>query len=128
MAMNLSKTTRLMLAVSSSVALALAFPLFHVPQFGWIAPAMLIVAVAGVRPRSGFLLGWLQGAVFYSLSVPWFYSVMRQYGPLPVVQAGAVFALVIFIMSLFHAAFALGVAWLYVLARGGPARRQHCCG
>ena len=66
-----------------------------------------------------FVAGWLQGAVFYALSVPWFYTVMRQYGPLPVIQAGAVFALMVFATAPFHAAFALGVAWL---ARFGPAR------
>jgi len=118
-AMNLSKTSRLLLAIASGAALALAFPLFNLPLLGWIAPAMLIVAVLGERPRFALLLGWLQGAAFYFLSVPWFYNVMRQYGPLPVAQAGAVFALVVFVLAVFHAAFALGVAWL---GRAGAAR------
>jgi apolipoprotein N-acyltransferase len=118
-AMKLSKTARLLLAIASGIALALAFPLFHFPLFGWIAPAMLIVAVLGTSPRFAVLLGWLQGAAYYALSVPWFYNVMRQYGPLPVAQAGAVFALVVFATALFHAAFALGVAWL---GRYGAAR------
>ena len=117
--MKLSKTARLLLAIASGVALALAYPLFHFSLLGWIAPALLIVAVLGENPRFALLLGWLQGAAFYALSVPWFYNVMRQYGPLPVVQAGAVFALVVFVMSAFHAAFALGVAWL---GRFGAAR------
>ncbi len=80
---------------------------------------MLILAVLGANPRFAFLLGWLQGAAYYALSVPWFYNVMRQYGPLPVAQAGAVFALVVFATALFHAAFALGIAWL---GRYGAAR------
>ena len=83
-AMNLSKTARLLLALASGVALALAFPFFNLPILGWIAPAMLIVAVLSETPGFALLLGWLQGAVFYALSVPWFYTVMRQYGPLPV--------------------------------------------
>ncbi len=57
--------------------------------------------------------------MFYALSVPWFYTVMRQYGPLPVAQAGGVFALVVLVLSIFHAAFGLGVAWL---GRNGAAR------
>jgi apolipoprotein N-acyltransferase len=118
-AMEFSKTLRLLLAIASGAALALAFPLFHFPLLGWIAPAMLIVAVLGAKPRFALLLGLLQGAVFYALSVPWFFNVMRQYGPLPVAQAGGVFALVVLVLSLFHAALALGVAWL---ARGGAAR------
>jgi apolipoprotein N-acyltransferase len=111
-AMRLSRTVRLLLALASGVALALAYPSFNIPLLGWIAPAILIVAVVGERPRFAFLLGWLQGAVYYGMSLPWFFTVMRQYGPLPVVQAGAVFALVIFATSLFHAAFAVAIAWL----------------
>jgi apolipoprotein N-acyltransferase len=117
--MKLSKTVRLLLAIASGAALALAFPLFHFPLLGWIAPAILIVAVLGANPRHALLLGLLQGAVFYAISVPWFYTVMRQYGPLPVAQAGGVFALVVLVLSIFHAAFALGVAWL---GRNGEAR------
>jgi apolipoprotein N-acyltransferase len=110
-AMSLPKTVRLLLALASGVALALAYPSFNIPLLGWIVPALLIVAVLGERVRFAFLLGWLQGAVYYGLSLPWFYTVMRHYGPLPVIQAGAVFALVIVATSLFHAAFAMGVAW-----------------
>jgi apolipoprotein N-acyltransferase len=110
--MNLSRSVRLLLALVSGVALALAYPTFNIPLLGWIAPALLIVAVLGERPRFAFFLGLLQGAVFYGLSVPWIYTVMRQYGPLPVVQAGAVFALVIVVTSFFRAAFAAIVAWL----------------
>ena len=108
--MNFSTTVRLLLALASGVALALAYPSFNIPLLGWIAPALLIVAVLGARRRFAFLLGWLQGAAYYSLTVPWFYTVMRQYGLLPVIQAGAVFALVIVATSLFHAAFAAVIA------------------
>jgi len=110
--MSLSRTVRLLLALASGVALALAYPSFNIPILGWIAPALLIVAVLGERPRFAFQLGWLQGAAYYGLSVPWFYAVMRHYGPLPMIQAGAVFALVIVATSLFHAAFAAAIAWL----------------
>ncbi len=110
--MNLSRPVRLLLALVSGVALAMAFPSFNIPLLGWIAPAVLIVAVLGERPLFAFLLGLLQGAAYYGLSLPWFYTVMRRYGPLPVIQAGAVFALVIVITSLWHAAFAAAVAWL----------------
>jgi apolipoprotein N-acyltransferase len=90
----------------------MAYPAFNIPLLGWIAPALLIIAVLGERPQFAFLLGWLQGAAYFGMSLPWFYTVMRQYGPLPVIQAGAVFALVIVATSLFHAAFAAAIAWL----------------
>ncbi len=111
-AMKLSRTVRLLLSLASGVMLAMAYPAFNIPLLGWVAPALLIVAVLGERPRFAFLLGWLQGAAYFGLSLPWFYTVMRQYGPLPVMQAGAVFALVIVTTSLFHAAFAAVIAWL----------------
>ena len=111
-AMNLSRKARLLLAIASGVALGLAFPLFNISFLGWIAPAILIVAVMNETPGFALLLGWLQGTVFYGISVPWFYTVMRQYGPLPVVQAAAVYALVVIVSASFHAAFAVGVAWL----------------
>jgi len=116
--MTLSRTARLLLALSSGGALALAYPSFNIPLLGWIAPALLINAVLGERPRFAFLLGWLQGAAYYGLSVPWFYTVMRQYGPLPVIQAGAVFALVIVATSMFHAAFAAAIACLGKVSLG----------
>jgi apolipoprotein N-acyltransferase len=109
--MNLSRTARLLLALVSGVALALAFPIFNFPLLAWISLAILILAVLGATPRYALFLGWLQGAVFYALSVPWFYGVMRQYGPLPVVAASGVFMLVVFACAVFHAAFAFGVAW-----------------
>jgi apolipoprotein N-acyltransferase len=117
--MNLSRTARLLLALASGIALALAFPLFDVPVLGWIAPAILIVAVLNETPGFALLLGGLQGATFYAISVPWFYTVMRQYGPLPVLEAGGVYALVVIVSASFHAMFALGVAWL---SRSSPER------
>jgi apolipoprotein N-acyltransferase len=110
--MKLSRTVRVLLALASGAALAMAYPAFNIPLLGWIAPAVLIIAVLGERPGFAFLVGWLQGAAYFGLSLPWFYTVMRQYGPLPVIQAGAVFALVIVATSLFHAAFAAAIAWL----------------
>jgi apolipoprotein N-acyltransferase len=110
--MNLSRAVRLLLVICSGLALALAYPLFNIPILGWIAPAVLIVAVIGERPRFAILLGFVQGAVYFGLSLPWFYNVMRQYGPLPVVQAAGVFLLVVLVLSIFHAVFAAVMAWL----------------
>src|SRR3984893_13898766 len=117
--MMMSRTARLLLALSSGVALALAFPIYNFPLLAWISPALLILAVLNETPRYALLLGWLQGAAFYALSVPWFYNVMRQYGPLSVIAAGGVFLLVVAICATAHAAFAAGIAWL---GRFGTAR------
>lgn len=110
--MNLSRTVRLLLALTSGVALALAYPLFNLPLLGWFAPGLLIIAVVSERPLFAFLLGLAQGAAYYGMTVPWIYTVLRQYGPLPAVQAGAVFGLLILATSLFHAAYAAVIAWI----------------
>src|SRR3977135_1457642 len=117
--MTLSRTARLLLSLVSGVALALAFPIFNFPFLAWVSLAVLIIAVLNETPRYALLLGWVQGVAFYALSVPWFYSVMRQYGPLSVTAAGGVFTLVVFACAAFHAAFAFGVSWF---GRFGAAR------
>jgi apolipoprotein N-acyltransferase len=118
-AMTLSRTARLLLALISGVALAFAFPIFSFPLLAWISPAILILAVLDATPQYALLLGWLQSVVFYALSVPWVYGVMRHYGPLSVPAASGVFLLVVFASAIFHAAFACGVAWF---GRFGAAR------
>src|SRR5882672_5889351 len=110
--MTLSRTARFVLALVSGVALALAFPIFNFPLLAWVSLALLIIAVLNETPRYSLLLGWLQGVAFYALSVPWFYSVMRHYGPPSIPAAGGVFMLVVFASAAFHAAIAFGVAWL----------------
>jgi apolipoprotein N-acyltransferase len=70
-AMNMSRTVRLLLALASGVSLALAYPAFNISLLGWISPALLIIAVLGERPGFAFLLGSLQGAAFFGLSLPW---------------------------------------------------------
>jgi apolipoprotein N-acyltransferase len=117
--LTLSRTARLSLALASGVALALAYPNFNLPVLAWVAPALLILAVLGTTLRQAVLLGWLQGAVFYFLTVPWIYTVMRQYGPLSVPAAAGVLILMVLICAAFHAGFALATAWI---GRTGAAR------
>ncbi len=110
--MTLSRTVRALLAIGSGGALALAFPHFNIPIMAWVAPAALILAVLKEKIVYAAFLGWLQGAAFYALSVPWIYTVMRQYGPLPVAASAGVMALMVLAAALFHAVFAIGISWL----------------
>src|SRR5207245_5751078 len=107
--------------LASGIALALAFPLFNFPILDWVAPAGLILAALNQRPGFAFLLGWLQGVVFYVLSVPWIYTVMRQYGPLTVAEAGGVLILVVLAAAAFHAALTCGIA---CISRSGHLTTQ----
>jgi apolipoprotein N-acyltransferase len=110
--MKLSRATRLLLSLASGVALAMAYPLYNIPILIWVALVPLLVAVIGERPRVALLLGILHGAVYIGFSVPWIYTVIHVYGPIPAVQSAAVFLALALARSLFHAAFAFLVAWL----------------
>lgn len=110
--MKLSRPIRLGLASVSGVALALAFPLFNLSLLGWIALAPLFIAVMNERPGFAFLLGLLQGWVFYLLSIPWIYNVLQKYGPMPAIDAAFLLCLLIMTASLFHAAVAAIIAWI----------------
>jgi apolipoprotein N-acyltransferase len=103
---------RVILSLGTGLALAFAFPDYNLPVLGWVSLAGLIVACLGAGIAEAALCGLLYGAAFYTFSLPWIYTVLRQYGLLPVWQAAGVNALVVIILSLFCAAFAVAVAWV----------------
>jgi len=111
---QLTARRRVILALLSGGLLSLAF-LFHVDLAAggsWLGMVTVIVAALGARPWLAALVGFLNGAVFYTLTLPWIYEVMRVHGGLPAEAAAGVMALVVVVASLFTAAFALGVAWI----------------
>jgi apolipoprotein N-acyltransferase len=113
-------TTRLLnylLAVLSGVLLALSFPKFGHPAFGWVALAPLLVAVYRQPLRRGFALGLTTGAIYFAGTIYWITNVMVQFGGLNVVVGVLVNAALIAYMALFPAVFALIVARLTL--RGG---------
>ncbi len=78
--MNFPRTTRVLLALGSGVALALSFPDYHLSLLAWVSVCMLILASAGVRPAEAPVYGFLHGLVFYPVCLPWIDTVMQQYG------------------------------------------------
>ncbi len=103
---------RLLLALSSGLALALAFPSYNFPLLPWVAVAGLLLASLRTRQGQAALVGFLHGAVFYSATLSWVYTVMRVHGGLAPSSAAAVLAALVVAASLFTATFSLGVAWL----------------
>ncbi len=79
----------------AGLALALAFPDYNVPLLAWVSVAALIVASLGASVGEAALCGFAYGVAFYTFSIPWIYTVMRQYGPLPVYEAAGVMALLV---------------------------------
>jgi apolipoprotein N-acyltransferase len=103
---------RIWLSIAAGIALALAYPDFNLPPFAWVAVAGLMLACLGASIGGAALYGLLFSAPFYGFSVPWIYTVMRQYGPLPVWQAAGVMALMILAVSPCIVIFAILVAWI----------------
>jgi len=103
---------RLALSLFSGLALALAFPNYNLPLLGWVSLAGLLFASLGAGVGHAALCGFLYGAVFYTVSLSWVYTVLRQYGPLPLWQAAGVMGLLVAAASLFCALFAVAVAWM----------------
>jgi apolipoprotein N-acyltransferase len=107
-----SRAWRLLLSFASGAALALGFPNFNLPLFGWIAVAGLIIASLRGGLGEAAWRGLLFGTAFYLFSVPWIYTVMRQYGPLPSWEAAGVMALMILAASPYFVAFTLLMTWV----------------
>jgi apolipoprotein N-acyltransferase len=103
---------RIALSIVAGVALAAAFPDFNLPPLAWVAVAGLIFASLGALLVEAVLCGLLFSTAFYGLSLPWIYTVMRQYGPLPAWQAAGVMLLMILAASPCIVAFAVLIAWI----------------
>lgn len=108
--MKLSRTTRILLALGSGIALALSFPNYNLPLLAWIAIGMLVVASCGVRPGEASLYGFLHGFAFMPICVPWVDTVMRQYGNVDPLASAGIVGLMALIMGLLMMIFSSSVA------------------
>ena len=103
---------RAILSLGAGAALALAYPDYNLPLLGWIALAGLIFSSLGAGLGQAAACGLLFGLTYYTLTLPWIYAVLREYGPLPAWQAAALLLLLSLAASLFCAFFATLLAWL----------------
>lgn len=108
--MNLSRLVRLLLAIASGLALAFSFPNYNLPLLAWISVALLMLASLGARTRDAALYGFINGALFYPLSVPWIDTVMQQYGNVSPLASAGILALMTLAGALFPLAFAILVS------------------
>ncbi len=108
--MNLSRPVRFLLAIGSGLALPFSFPNYNLPLLAWIAVAMLILASLGARKREAALYGFINGALFYPLSVPWIDTVMQQYGNVSPLASAGILALMTLAGTLFPIVFAVLVS------------------
>jgi apolipoprotein N-acyltransferase len=97
------------LALLSGILLALSFPKFGHPAFGWIALAPLLVALSYRPPalRRSFALGLLTGAVYFAGTLYWFVVTMTTFGGLGTATAVFAAAMGIAYLALYPAVFAV---------------------
>lgn len=109
--MTRSRPARLFLAVASGLALSFSFPNYNLPLLAWISVALLMLAALGARTRDAALYGFINGALFYPLSLPWIATVMQQYGNnISWFAAAGILALMTLAGALFPLVFAVIVS------------------
>jgi apolipoprotein N-acyltransferase len=112
-----------LLASASGVLLALSFPEFGHPAFGWIALAPLLAAIADPESRIPYaggatdvgraaLFGLTTGIIYFTGTLYWITRVMAVYGDMQTWVAVLINAALIAYLALFTAAFAAIVAKL----------------
>jgi apolipoprotein N-acyltransferase len=117
--MTILRRLRLLLAVVAGVALAYASPPHDVVFLAWISIAALVLLSLETPWWMAFGCGLAHGAGFFTFGLSWVYTLMRVHGRLGVLAAAGVLALLVFVMSLLTAAFALGVN---LVGRACPTR------
>ncbi|MFQ5669838.1 MAG: apolipoprotein N-acyltransferase [Acidobacteriota bacterium] len=90
-----------------------AFPLVDLGFLAWVALVPLLAALRNVSPSRGMRLGLAQGMIFYTGLLYWIPNVMATYGGLPWSVSLGVWAVLVLVLSLFHAAFGATQAWLF---------------
>ena len=104
------------LALLSGVLLAVSFPRFGYPPFGWIALTPLLVALMPasrpVSPRRAFGLGLVAGMAYFTGTVYWTGATVRTFGGLSLPVSLLVAALLIAYLAMFPALFAVTLAWI----------------
>lgn len=100
------------LAAASGVLLALSFPTPHWGMLAWIALAPVLAIALEARPGAAFGWGFVAGAVFFSITLSWLYGFFRGYGQMSAPIAAGVLGLMVGILALYPAAYALCVRWM----------------
>lgn len=105
----------LSLAAASGVLLALSFPKFGHPAFGWIALAPLLLALlSGVSLPRAFALGLTTGIIYFGGTLYWLSGVMAVYGGLNPVVAGLVNFVFVAYVALYPSLFAVIMRRLFL--------------
>ena len=76
----MSNWWRLALSAASGLILVTAYPEFHFYQCAWISLVILMVALAGARPKFAALCACVHGLAFFTPTLTWLYVTFRIHG------------------------------------------------
>ena len=119
--MSRADAADIVLAASSGVLLAAAFPPLDAWPLAFVALLPLLLACRAARPRRAAGLGFLAGAVFHLLLLNWLVIVMTRYGGLPVPAGIGFLGLLVAYLAAYVALFAGLVAAASARWGGTPA-------
>jgi apolipoprotein N-acyltransferase len=103
-----SRVSAFALASASGILLALSFPKFGHPAFGWIALAPLLVALTAAMTLSrAAALGLVTGFVYFTGTLYWITGVMATYGDMARWVAVLINAGLVVYQSVYTALFAI---------------------
>ncbi len=107
------------LSAASGLLLALAFPPFAWNWLAWMAlvPLLWLLVSRRVSSPAAAGFGFVHGVVFYGVSLSWLYGFFRGYGELSRAGAAGLLGLMVAVLALFPAAFAVGVCRLKTLGQ-----------
>ncbi len=89
------------LAALSGLLLAAAFPVMNLHFLAWFALVPLLLAVRGLKVKTGFLLGGITGLFYFTGTVYWVWHSMYYYGGIALPAA----ALITFLLSAYLALY-----------------------
>jgi apolipoprotein N-acyltransferase len=124
---KLSRKYAVLLAVVSGVVTAFAFPTrfgsVMFPNLGflaWFSLMPLFVAVYHASVRRAFLLSFLTGFIYYSISLYWVFNALNEYGNLSSATSLGVMFLMMVLLATFVALAPTWVTWFRRRWGGSP--------
>lgn len=115
---NLSLKYSILLAAVSGIITAFAFPTMFsglmLPNLGflaWFSLVPLFVAVDHAGVRRAFILVFIAGLIYYSISLYWLYNALTEYGGLSPLVSITILSLMMVILSIYLALAPSWVSW-----------------
>lgn len=106
------KSVSMLLAATSGLLLAAAFPAFDLHPLAWIALIPLFFALHDATVKNGFWLGGISGLVFFAGTISWVENSVHFYGGISLIPALFITLLLCASLSIYMALFGAALAYV----------------